>query len=90
MAFSRSHLDLFISFALLDWMKEMENTDKKHHIHVLPLSVYIGVGTALFVLTGVTIAATYVDLGGTGNLILAMLIATVKASLVVLFFMHLL
>ena len=68
----------------------METDSHSHHPHVLPLRVYIGVGTALFVLTGITVGVAYIDLGGTWNLIVAMLVATVKASLVALFFMHLL
>ena len=63
---------------------------QKHPVHVLPLSVYIGVGSALFVLTGITVAVAQVNLGGMGNLIVAMVVATIKGSLVALFFMHLL
>ena len=70
-------------------MSEHTN-NRDHHPHVLPLSVYFGVGGALFVLTGVTVAVSYVDLGATLNLIVALLVATVKGSLVALFFMHLL
>ncbi len=61
-----------------------------HHHHALPLSMYIGVGATLFILTGVTVVSAQIDLGSTANLILAMSIATLKASLVALFFMHLL
>lgn len=43
---------------------------------------------ALLVLTGVTVAVTWVDLG-TYNLWIALAIAGIKASLVVLYFMHL-
>jgi cytochrome c oxidase subunit 4 len=43
----------------------------------------------LLVLTGATVAVAHVDLGNM-NLYLALAIATVKAALVVLFFMHLL
>ena len=68
----------------------MSRETHNHHPHVLPLSVYIGVGSALFLLTGVTVAVAHVDLGGTLNFIVAMLVATIKASLVALFFMHLL
>ena len=68
----------------------MSTKSHTHHPHILPLSVYIRVGTALFALTGITIAVAKVDLGGTWNLIVAMLVATIKATLVVLFFMHLL
>ena len=59
-------------------------------IHVMPLRIYIGVGLSLLCLTGVTVTAYYIDLGHpTRNLIVAILIATIKASLVALFFMHL-
>ena len=45
---------------------------------------------ALLILTGVTVGASYVDFGSsTVNVIVAMLIATLKASLVALIFMHL-
>lgn len=45
--------------------------------------------TALLILTGITIGASYIDLGS-GNVVVALAIATVKATLVALFFMHLL
>ena len=45
---------------------------------------------ALLILTGVTVGASYVNFGSsTVNVIVAMLIATMKASLVALVFMHL-
>jgi cytochrome c oxidase subunit IV len=56
--------------------------------HVLPRKLLLGVFGGLVVLTWVTVAATWIDLGA-GNLWLAMAIATLKASLVALFFMHL-
>jgi cytochrome c oxidase subunit 4 len=56
--------------------------------HVVPLWLLIAVFAALMLLTGLTVAVAQVDLGNV-NLYLAMAIATVKASLVVLFFMHL-
>ena len=68
----------------------MSANSHNHHPHILPLSVYIGVGSALFILTGITVAVAHVDLGGTWNLVIAMIVATIKASLVALFFMHLL
>jgi cytochrome c oxidase subunit 4 len=43
---------------------------------------------ALLLLTAVTVLVSYVDLG-TGNVVAALLIASAKASLVALFFMHL-
>ncbi len=49
---------------------------------------YILVWAALMVLTGLTVAASYAHLGMM-NIVVALLIASVKASLVALFFMHL-
>ncbi|MBI5576236.1 MAG: cytochrome C oxidase subunit IV family protein [Deltaproteobacteria bacterium] len=51
-------------------------------------AVYLAVFAALLVLTGATVAVSYVDLGF-WNVATALLIASVKASLVALFFMHL-
>lgn len=48
----------------------------------------VAVFGALAFLTIATVAVTRVDLGSSLNLWIAMLIATVKASLVALFFMH--
>ncbi len=56
--------------------------------HIVPLSILVAVWAALLVLTVATVAATRVDLGA-ANLWLALGIATVKASLVALYFMHL-
>ena len=50
---------------------------------------YLIVGATLLIGTILTVMASYVDLGHHWNIILALVIATVKASLVVLFFMHL-
>src|SRR5688572_33401084 len=55
--------------------------------HVLPLSVYWGVFLALVVGTIVTVWTATIDLGAL-NLVVALAIATIKASLVILFFMH--
>ena len=57
--------------------------------HVMPVRLLIGVWVALMILTVVTVAVTSVDLGSRANLIVAMAIATVKAGLVVTYFMHL-
>lgn len=57
--------------------------------HVLPVKLLVGVWALLMVLTVVTVAVTAIDLGRSGNLIIAMAIATVKAAAVGLYFMHL-
>ena len=56
--------------------------------HVLPLSVYFGVWAALVVLTAITVAVSRFDFGS-ANTVIAMFVATIKGSLVALFFMHL-
>ena len=56
--------------------------------HVVPPRVLLTVWGALLVLTVVTVAVTYVDLGPL-NLWVALAIAGVKATLVALYFMHL-
>jgi len=50
---------------------------------------YLNVLAALAVGTLLTVGASFVHLGHWGNIILGLAIATVKASLVVMFFMHL-
>ena len=55
--------------------------------HVSPLKIYIGIFLALMVLTAVTVAVAYVDLGEM-NKVVALGIASLKATLVVLYFMH--
>jgi cytochrome c oxidase subunit IV len=56
----------------------------------MPLPLLFGVLGALLALTIATVAVTSIDLGAQGNLVVAMIIATVKAALVCVFFMHLL
>ena len=56
--------------------------------HVASTKVLLGTGGALMVLTAITVLATKVDFGPSINLALAMFIAVIKATLVVLFFMH--
>lgn len=56
--------------------------------HVIPPGVLLAVFAALMAMTAITVAVTWVDLGP-WNLVAAMFIATVKASLVALYFMHL-
>ena len=56
--------------------------------HIVPFKVYLGILGALIVLTVVTVLVAEVDFGAL-NLVVAMGIASVKALLVALFFMHL-
>jgi cytochrome c oxidase subunit 4 len=59
----------------------------EHSEHVVPLKTNVAVWLALLALTGVTTGAAFVDLGPL-NTIVALVIATCKALLVVLIFMH--
>jgi cytochrome c oxidase subunit 4 len=65
--------------------------DDPHHglSHVASVKSLTATGGTLLVLTLVTVLATKVDFGANINLALAMAIAVLKATLVVLFFMHL-
>jgi len=56
--------------------------------HVLPLKLYLTIFGALLAGTLVTVTVAYLDLGP-ANTLIAMTIAAVKATLVVLWFMHL-
>lgn len=60
-----------------------------HVPHVTPLAHYFGVFAALIGLTALTVGVSYVDLGSL-NLVVALLVATIKATLVAAIFMHLL
>jgi cytochrome c oxidase subunit 4 len=50
---------------------------------------YLIIGGTLIIGTVLTVLASYVDLGHHWNIVLALVIASVKASLVALYFMHL-
>ena len=58
------------------------------HAHIASTPFYVAVFLALILLTVLTVGQSYVDLGRL-NLVVVILIATTKASLVVSFFMHL-
>ena len=60
-----------------------------HVPHVSPLSLYLKTFGALMVLTVITVGASYIDLGTSVNLAVAIIIATIKATVVATFFMHL-
>jgi len=58
-----------------------------HSIHIVPVPVYLAVFAALIVLTWVTAFVSTIDLGR-WNIFVALASAMFKASLVILFFMH--
>lgn len=59
--------------------------------HVVPRTIYVIIGSTLLLCTGITYYAATVDLNRIFpglNVIVALTIATFKATLVVLYFMH--
>jgi cytochrome c oxidase subunit 4 len=54
--------------------------------HVVPVRIYLMVFVALLVLTGTTVGVAFIDLGPLNNLV-ALGVAVLKATLVILFFM---
>ena len=64
------------------------SSNGEHVPHILPLKIYFGVWAALLVGTVITVAVSYFDFGP-ANIIIALIIALIKAGLVATFFMHL-
>lgn len=64
------------------------SAEHKSHHHILPLKVYLAVGSALLILTFITVEVALHDFGAF-NLVIALSIASIKALLVAFFFMHL-
>lgn len=56
--------------------------------HIVPVKIYITIFLALLVGTALTVMAAFHDFPGRLNTVVALTIATVKATLVVLYFMH--
>ncbi len=56
--------------------------------HIVPFSTYRNIAVALLAMTVITVGASRVDFG-IMNTVIAMIIATIKASLVLAYFMHL-
>lgn len=56
--------------------------------HIVPVKVYLAIFLALLVGTALTVIAAFIDFPWRLNTIVALTIASVKATLVVLYFMH--
>jgi cytochrome c oxidase subunit IV len=67
---------------------DMHANDGLVHVHVHPASTYVKIFGALVVLTLITVGLSRIHLGE-WNFFIAVVVATIKASLVALFFMHL-
>ena len=59
------------------------------HSHGASLKISVLVFVTLLILTVLTVSLSYVDLTRTGNIVVGLIVATTKALLVALFFMHL-
>ena len=67
-----------------------EHGHDEHHDVSKHVKKYLMVGALLLFFTGVTVALSYVDLGSMkANIAVGMLVATFKAALVAMIFMHL-
>ena len=55
--------------------------------HVVPVRVYLVIFALLIIMTAITTAVAFVDLGRM-NVVIMLAIAVTKATLVVLYFMH--
>jgi cytochrome c oxidase subunit 4 len=64
---------------------EEDHHEEEHHI--VPPLVYIVIVSILLIMTGLTVGASYIEMG-VFNPIIALAIGVFKATLVVLFFMH--
>jgi cytochrome c oxidase subunit 4 len=67
----------------------MSHGHSEQHHHGGPV-IYTGTLTGLLILTGITVGASYINFGSNAaNIAIALTIASIKAILVALFFMHL-
>lgn len=62
-------------------------SEHEHTEHIVSPRTYLVIILTLLALTGITVGAAYVNLGRF-NIVVALAIATLKATLVVLIFMH--
>ena len=62
-------------------------SDQEHSEHIVSPGTYTIIIISLLILTALTVGAAYVNLGRF-NIVVALTIATIKATLVVLIFMH--
>ncbi|MEM9290913.1 MAG: cytochrome C oxidase subunit IV family protein [Acidobacteriota bacterium] len=63
------------------------SSDSSHSLHIEPISTYLGILGALIVLTVVTVLVAYEDFGHLNDVV-AVGLASTKATLVITFFMH--
>lgn len=77
------------NLSLITWMERIvEETDNSEEAHIVGYKIFFTVWVCLVILTALTIFVSGLELGNFSTFI-AMFIATLKASLVLFFFMHL-
>ncbi|MEA2708518.1 MAG: cytochrome c oxidase subunit [Phycisphaerales bacterium] len=86
---TESQADIVDENAGDDHANDEQIEDHQEHIHVVPGWLLLTVFAVLLFLTFVTVAVTWIDFGRTGNVWIALTIASIKAALVALYFMHL-
>src|ERR1700734_1137780 len=71
-------------------MAEAKHHDEPTHHpeRIVSPMVYLAIGGTLLVFTAITVGASLIDLRGDLNAVVALAIACIKMTLVVLFFMH--
>ncbi|HSY02827.1 MAG TPA: cytochrome C oxidase subunit IV family protein [Acidobacteriaceae bacterium] len=71
-------------------MAETKHIDEPthHEEHIVSPGLYMIIGSLLLICTAITVGASYIDLPGDLNAVVALGIACFKATIVVLFFMH--
>ena len=74
---------------MADHADHHDDHDENEISHVASVKTLVGTGGTLLFLTILTVLATKIDFGANINLAIAMVISVTKATLVILFFMHL-
>ena len=69
-------------------MSTYENHPEEHEHHIVPLFVYFAIFGTLMVLLVATVGASFMALSPGLSAIVALAIATTKAVLIILYFMH--
>lgn len=84
---NHTHRDPGAPGTSLEALNEHDPNPAHDDMHIVPPMLYLKVFLALLIFTGLTVGAAFIDLHEF-NPVIAILIACIKAVLVVLFFMH--
>lgn len=71
-------------------MSHHDHDSHSGHVgHIQPGYIYRNILIALLILTVITVGVAQIHFGGVWNIIVAMIVASIKAALVAMYFMHL-